>query len=98
MLAIFAFTVWAVTTNGPSSSRTSATDVQIEQVSSDALMPSHCDPSNCTPEQASKCPYSNSADVSAASNAENNSACPATKECPPSKCQGEKAEKTKATL
>ena len=62
-----------------------------EQVSAET--PAHCDPSNCTPEEAAKCPYANKAATEATATADN--ACPATKDCPPSKCYA--ASKT-ATL
>jgi hypothetical protein len=62
-----------------------------EQVSTET--PAHCDPSNCTPEQASQCPYANKAAAETSASADN--ACPATKDCPPSKCNA--ASKT-ATL
>ncbi len=97
VLAICAFTVWAVTSSGPAVSH-SDNAVNMEQVSTDKL-PADCDPSNCTPEQAAKCPHPVGAETSATAHGSNDADCPATKECPPSKCQGDKkAESSSATL
>ena len=69
--------------------------VKMEQVSTEN--PAHCNPSDCTPEQAAKCPYGNKAGMSATANVEAGNICPETKECPPSKCNTS-AKSGKATL
>ncbi len=65
--------------------------VVIEKVVSGAV-PEHCDPSNCTPEQAAKCPYSNGSSMSATANIKIDNNCPATPDCPPSKCMSNKKQ------
>jgi len=63
------------------------TTVPAEQTS--AAPAGHCDPSDCTPEKAAACPYSNS------TTAQGTNDCPVTKDCPPSAC---KPGSNKATL
>lgn len=66
--------------------------VKVEAVSDQMpSMPAHCDPSNCTPEEAAKCPYSHAAQEAAM---HTEAACPATKECPPAKCNAGSDKKT----
>ena len=97
VLAVFTFTVWAVTTNGPQSEHHTNDAIQVEQVSTDATG-ALCNPSTCKPGDAS-CPHPASGEATATTTSENNAQCPGTNECPPSKCQNEnKAEETKATL
>lgn len=76
--------------SGPVSKDAVKPEVQTEQINTSAT--DHCDPSNCTPEKAAACPYSNGAEkASTAASAE----CPATQDCPPSKCN---TTGTKATI
>lgn len=66
--------------------------VPVEQVSTTATTPEHCAPSECSAEKASTCPYSKTNTTQEAS-----ANCPATADCPPSKCSStEKSDK--ATL
>jgi|GEM_PF-1343150 len=66
------------------------TPVSVETVSTSASMPEHCEPSDCSPEKAAACPYSNSA-TSTSALATENANCPGTKDCPPSKCNPDKS-------
>lgn len=66
--------------------------VPVEQVSATTTTPEHCVPSECSAEKASTCPYSKTNVTQEAS-----ANCPATADCPPSKCSStEKSDK--ATL
>ncbi len=85
--------IWAMTATTAGTEHNNS--VKMEQISNEN--PAHCDPSDCTPEQAAKCPYSNKAQMSTTANAKSDNICPETKECPPSKCNTS-AKSEKATL
>ncbi len=71
---------------------TKVTTVPVDQVSTTATTPEHCATSECSSEKASTCPYSKTNATQEAS-----ANCPATADCPPSKCSStEKSDK--ATL
>lgn len=91
ILVVMAGTIAAVYAVNHRSEAPTQIAAPTEQVS--AENPAHCDPSNCSPEEAAKCPYANKAAQATTESADN--VCPATKECPPSKCNS--ASKT-ATL
>ncbi|MBK7568807.1 MAG: hypothetical protein IPI31_13380 [Bacteroidetes bacterium] len=93
LVFIVGISIWAMTatTAGAEHNNSAAT----EQMGSEK--PAHCDPSNCTPDQAAKCPYGNKAQMSTTANAKSDNICPETKECPPSKCNTS-AKSEKATL
>ncbi len=83
-------TIWVSASNKSEPNQANQIKIEYKQ----AANPAHCDPSNCTPEEAAKCPYANKAEMSATANATKD-ACPATKECPPSKCNsGAKSNNT----
>lgn len=93
LVFIVGISIWAMsaTTAGEAHKSSSST----EQMSNSN--PAHCDPSDCTPEQAAKCPYGNKAQMSTTANANSDNMCPETKDCPPSKCNAS-AKSEKATL
>ncbi|MBK7443431.1 MAG: hypothetical protein IPL12_01105 [Bacteroidetes bacterium] len=66
--------------------------VPVEQVSTTATNPEHCAPADCSTEKAATCPYSKTNATQEAS-----ANCPATSDCPPSKCSST-AKSDKATL
>jgi hypothetical protein len=91
-LAAAAFTVAAVVfiNAQPVATETLSNTVQVSDA--DAEKPAHCNPSNCTPEQAAKCQYKGS-EATAEAGATN----AATKNCNPAKCSAENKTET-ATL
>lgn len=93
LVFIVGISIWAMsaTTAGEGQKSSAST----EQMST--ANPAHCDPSDCTPEQAAKCPYGNKAQMSTTANAKSDNMCPETKDCPPSKCNTS-AKSEKATL
>ena len=74
-------------TMAPNTRHTATDKVQVTETSA---MPEHCNPSDCTPEKQAECPYSKQAQSEAAAAGN----CPATKECPPSKCQSSDSKAT----
>ncbi len=90
LILIAGAVVTAFATNCFNTNDEASSKVPVEQVSTATATPEHCQPSDCTPEKAAACPYSNSAAAtSAVANEQAN--CPATKECPPSKCNPDKS-------